>query len=446
MRILADPRVEQIALDKLRPYPGNPRTHSKKQVQQIAASIQRFGFTSPLLVSDDLEIIAGCGRLLAARQLGMGSVPVIRLAHLDETERRAYVLADNQLALKAGWDKELLAIELGGLIELDFDLSVIGFEASEVEIILGEAADADPKMADEREDAVRPLDAVAVTQPGDIWLLGAHRLICGDARSPEVYDALLSSEEVGLIFTDPPYNVPIARNVSGRGEVRHGDFVMATGEMNREEFTQFLEDALGAAVRHCRDGVIAYVCMDWRHMLELQVAGEQVFSELKNVCIWNKGIGGQGSFYRSQHELVFVFKVGNSPHINNFGLGGGGRYRTNVWDYAGANGFSTNGRTGDLALHPTVKPVAMIKDAILDCSRRGDIVLDAFAGSGSVMAAAQKTGRKARMIEYDPRYCDVIVQRYEQLTGKQAVLQATGQTSEDVAAERFATPEGVDGQ
>lgn len=196
MRILTDPRVEQVVLDKLRPYPGNPRTHSKKQIQQIAASIQRFGFTSPLLVSDDLEIIAGAGRLLAARQLGLERVPVIRLAHLDETERRAYVLADNQLALQAGWDKELLAIELGGLIELNFDLSVIGFEASEVEIILGEAAEADPQTADEEEDVVPPLDAVAVTRPGDIWLLGAHRLICGDARSAQVYDALLGNEEV----------------------------------------------------------------------------------------------------------------------------------------------------------------------------------------------------------------------------------------------------------
>lgn len=446
MRILTDPRVEQVVLDKLRLYPGNPRTHSKKQIQQIAASIQRFGFTSPLLVSDDLEIIAGAGRLLAARQLGLERVPVIRLAHLDETERRAYVLADNQLALQAGWDKELLAIELGGLIELEFDLSVIGFEASEVEIILGEAAEANQQTAEEEEDVAPPLDAVAVTRPGDVWLLGAHRLICGDARRAEVYDTLLGSEEVGLVFTDPPYNVPIARNVSGRGEVRHGDFAMATGEMNREEFTQFLEAALGAAASRCRDGAIAYVCMDWRHMMELQLAGELVFSELKNLCVWNKGIGGQGSFYRSQHELVFVFKVGSAPHINNFGLGGGGRYRTNVWDYAGANGFSSSGRTSDLALHPTVKPVAMIKDALLDCSKRGDIVLDCFAGSGSTLAAAHKTGRKARLIEYDPRYCDVIVQRYEQLTGKQALLQASGQPSEEVAAERLASLEGEGGQ
>lgn len=220
-------------------------------------------------IIERFEKLTGKSAVLIATGQTSEEVTEDRLAHLDETERRAYVLADNQLALQAGWDKELLAIELGGLIELNFDLSVIGFEASEVEIILGEAAEADPQTADEEEDVVPPLDAVAVTRPGDIWLLGAHRLICGDARSAQVYDALLGNEEVGLVFTDPPYNVPIARNVSGRGEVRHGDFAMAAGEMNREEFTQFLEAALGAAASRCRDGAIAYVCMDWRHMMEL---------------------------------------------------------------------------------------------------------------------------------------------------------------------------------
>lgn len=439
MKIIADPRVEQIALDDLRPYSGNPRTHSKKQIRQIASSIKRFGFTSPLLVSDDLEIIAGSGRLMAARQIGMERVPVIRLAHLDVAERRAYVLADNQLALNAGWDKDLLAIELGGLIELNFDLTTIGFEANEVEIILGDAAAADPLGTDEHADFIPSLDEVAITRPGDIWQMGSHLLLCGDALDSGAYRTLLEKELVGLIFTDPPYNVPIAHHVSGRGQVRHGDFAMAVGEMSREAFTQFLEQALENAASHCRDGTIAFVCMDWRHMMELQIAGEKAFSKLKNICVWNKGIGGQGSFYRSQHELVFVFKVGEAPHINNFRLGAGGRYRTNVWDYAGANGFSSSGRTADLALHPTVKPVALIKDAILDCSNRGDIILDCFAGSGTTLAAAHATGRKARLIECDPRYCDVIVQRYETLTGKLAILAATGQTSEEVAAERLAT-------
>lgn len=440
MRILCDPRVEQITLDKLCLSPSNPRTHSKKQIKQIASSIERFGFTSPLLVSDDFEIIAGAGRLLAARQLGMARVPVIRLSHLNETERRAYVIADNQLATKAGWDREILAIELGSLIELDFDIPAIGFEPSEIEIILGEAAQCNPDGTDDDDDAVPVLEDIAVTRRGDVWQLGLHRLVCGDARDEHVYSLLLDGEPAGVIFTDPPYNVPIARNVSGRGQVRHADFAMATGEMSRETFTQFLADALGAAARNCRDGAIAYVCMDWRHMAELQTAGEQVFSELKNVCVWNKGIGGQGSFYRSQHELVFVFKIGEQQHINNFGLGGGGRYRTNVWTYPGVNGFAA-GRNADLALHPTVKPIALVKDALLDCSNRGDVVLDCFAGSGATLTAAHQCGRRARLIEYDPRYCDVIVQRYEKLTGKRAVLQTTGQTSEEVAEERMASLE-----
>lgn len=437
MSAILESRVEQVALDQLRPLPGNPRIHSKKQVNQIAASIERFGFTCPLLVSDELEVISGAGRLLAARQLGMKQVPVIRLSHLDATERRAYRIAENQLALKSGWDEELLAIELQGLIELNFDVSVIGFEAAEIDLILDAQAEAADVGSCGADDAVPMLDEVVVSRPGDVWQLGRHRLVCGDARDPAAYDALLGQEQVSLIFTDPPYNVPIERNVSGKGLVRHDDFVMASGEMSEGEFTAFLEAGLGEAVSRCRDGAIAYVCMDWRHMGELLAAGRAVFSELKNLCVWNKSLGSNGTFYRSKHELVFVFKAGTAQHINNFGLGADGRYRTNVWDYAGANGFNAS-RGDDLAMHPTVKPVAMIKDALLDCSNRGDIVLDCYAGSGSTLVAAHKAGRIARLIEYDPRYCDVIIQRYEKLTGKQAILALTGQTAEEVAEERLA--------
>lgn len=431
-----DPRIEQVAPDALRPHPRNARTHSKKQIRQIAASIERFGFTCPLLVSDELEIVAGHGRVLAAQQLGLASVPVIRLSHLDADERRAYMLADNQHALNAGWDKELLAIELQDLVELEFEIPAIGFDMAEVDLVIGAHAEAAPSGCDNADDTVPALGEVPVTRVGDVWQLGRHRLVCGDARDPAAYDVLLGDEVADILFTDPPYNVPIARNVSGRGKVRHGEFAMACGEMDREEFTQFLEQGLGAAAVRCWDGAIAYVCMDWRHMLEMQTAGERVFTGLKNVCVWNKQVGGQGSFYRSQYELVFVFKKGSAEHINNFGLGGGGRYRTNVWDYAGANAFS-EGRSEALSLHPTVKPVAMIKDALHDCSQRGGIVLDCYAGSGSTLVAAERSGRKARLIEYDPLYCDTIIERFEKLTGKQAVLTATGQTSEEVADDRL---------
>jgi DNA modification methylase len=255
----------------------------------------------------------------------------------------------------------------------------------------------------------------------------------------ESFDRLLERERTNLIFTDPPYNVPIDGHVCGLGRIRHREFAMGAGEMSREAFTTFLQLTLGHAAAFCRDGAIAFVCMDWRHMAELLAAGEAVFSELKNVCVWNKTNGGMGSFYRSKHELVFVFKVGSAAHTNTFGLGDTGRYRTNVWDYAGVNSLRS-ARAEELAIHPTVKPVALVAEAIKDCSRRGGIVLDLFGGSGTTLIAAEKTGRLARLVEFDPAYCDQILRRFERVTGKQAKLAATGQTFEAVAQERSVRP------
>ncbi len=285
------------------------------------------------------------------------------------------------------------------------------------------------------EDTIPPYrhDGPAVTQPGDLWVLGRHRLICADARDAGSYAALLGDEAVDLMCTDPPYNVPIDGHVCGSGRIRHRNFAMGVGEMNKDQFTRFLVDTLGLAAARCRDGAIAYVFMDWRHMGELLNAGEQVFSELKNLCIWNKTNGGMGTFYRSKHELIFVFKVGTAQHVNTFGLGETGRYRTNVWEYAGVNSFR-EGRLDDLELHPTVKPVDLVADAIKDCSRRRAVILDPFGGSGTTMVAAQKSGRLGRLIEYDPAYCDVILQRFEAMTGTSAILARTGQTFEDGAA------------
>jgi DNA modification methylase len=413
--------IEQIHISALKPYARNARTHSKKQVRQIADSIEAFGFNNAVLISNDNEIIAGHGRYEAAKLLKLPTIPCVRLGHLTPEQRRAYILADNKVALNAGWDAELLAIELQELSALEFDIELTGFTLPEIDIIFDAAKTADPEQDQDQGDDIPPVPKVPITRLGDVWQLGRHRLVCGDARDASAYDALLGDEEAGLIFTDPPYNVPIKRNVSGKGKVRHDNFTLAAGELSAAEFRLFLETSLGRAAARCRDGAIAYVCMDWRHMDELLVAGRRVFSALKNLCVWNKSLGSNGTFYRSKHELVFVFKVGTAPHINNFGLGAGGRYRTNVWDYAGANGFGAN-REDDLAMHPTVKPVELVKDAILDCSKRGDIILDCFAGSGTVLAAAHKVGRTARLIEYDPRYCDVIIQRFERLTGQQAVL------------------------
>ena len=429
-------QINQRDIAALRPYSGNARTHSKKQIKQIARSIERFGFTNPVLVSDDGEIIAGHGRVEAARLLDWKQVPTLTLSHLSVAERRAYVLADNKLALNAGWDREILAIELQGLVDLDFEVELTGLSLAEIDFTLDEASKADPASPDAPEDAVPLPSERAVTRMGEMWQLGRHRLLCGDTRSAEHLDLLMQGEAADLAFTDPPYNVAVDGHVCGLGAVKHREFAFASGEMDRAQFTGFLRETLGNMARRLKDGAIAYVCMDWRHMGELLEAGEAVFTELKNLCVWNKTNGGMGAFYRSKHELILVLKHGDAPHTNSFGLGDTGRYRTNVWDYAGISSIGA-GRAQELAMHPTVKPVALIADAIRDCSRRGEIVLDGFGGSGSTLIAAEKTGRQARLVEYDPCYCDTIVRRWQQLTGKQARLAATGATFDDVAEERL---------
>jgi len=333
--------VEQLAPSALRPYARNARRHSRKQIKQIAASIERFGFTSPVLISDDGEIIAGFGRVQAAKLLGLETVPVLRLSHLSETERRAYVLADNKLALNAGWDQEMLAIELQGLIDLDFDVELTGFSLAEVDLALDAAHDSDPGRAAGPEDEIPPMAETAVSRIGDLWLLGRNRLLCGDARRPEDHERVLEGGRADLVFTDPPYTVPIDGHVCGSGRIRHREFAMGVGEMSEAAFTAFLQETLGCAARASRDGAIAFVCMDWRHLPELFAAGRTVFSELKNVCVWNKTNGGMGTFYRSKHELVCAFKVGEAPHVNTFGLGDTGRYRTNVWDYPGISSLGS---------------------------------------------------------------------------------------------------------
>lgn len=440
MSLMCDQRIETIATASLKPYATNARTHSKAQVKQIAASIARFGFTNPVLIDDEHGIIAGHGRVLAAKSLGIAEIPCLRLSHLSAADKRAYILADNKLALNAGWDRELLALELQSLVEESYDLELTGFSLGEVDLILDEAREASPETGDGRDDAC-PEAAVgaAVTRTGDVWRLGRHFLLCGDACDPESYAKLLEEEKADAVFTDPPYNVPIDGHVSGLGRTRHREFALASGEMSEAEFTAFLKKALGPAAGSCRDGAIAFVCMDWRHIDELMRAGREVFSEFKNLCVWNKTNGGMGSFYRSKHELVFVFKVGEAPHTNTFGLGDGGRYRTNVWDYAGVNTMK-KGRMEELAMHPTVKPVALVADAILDVTKRGDIVLDPFGGSGTTLIAAEKTGRRARLIELDPLYCDVILRRWQAFTGKQAIHVRSSRRFEDMEMARPEEP------
>nr|WP_295374286.1 site-specific DNA-methyltransferase [uncultured Sphingosinicella sp.] len=322
------------------------------------------------------------------------------------------------------------------LVDLDFDLELTGFSLAEVDFILDEAGEADPDGIDAAEDAVPAITGPPVSRHGDLWLLGRHRLLCGDTRSLSDMDALMAGARADLVFTDPPYNVAIDGNVCGLGSVKHREFAFASGEMSEPQFTAFLAQTLGNLGRVMRDGAIAYVCMDWRHMGELLTAGSAAFTELKNLVVWNKTNGGMGAFYRSKHELVFVFKQGRAEHTNSFGLGETGRYRTNVWDYAGISSIGAS-RSEELAMHPTVKPVALIADAIRDCSRRGETVLDGFGGSGSTLIAAEKTGRSARLIEFDPIYCDTIIRRWEHYTGKRATLNGSGAYLDVVSDERL---------
>lgn len=418
----------------LKPHPDNPRTHSKEQVRKIAASIKRFGFRNPVLVDDDYQVIAGHGRLMAAGELKLEKVPVVMLSGMTEAERRAYIIADNRLAECAGWDEARLASELAAIASLDpdFDLAYTGFDGGSLEKLL-EQSIVGPTGPDV-EPEVDP-DAPLVSRTGDTWILGSHRLVIGDARDPDVLDRLMAGEKAQMVITDPPYNVPINGHVCGLGKVRHAEFAMAAGEMSPAEFQGFLDATLGNMARVSRDGSIHFVFMDWRHMPEILGAGDKVYDELKNLVVWNKDNGGMGAFYRSKHELVFVFKKGKAKHVNNFELGQHGRYRTNVWDYPGISSVGHD-RDDQLAMHPTVKPVAMIADAIRDCSKRGGIVLDAFGGSGTTLIAAEETGRKARLVEIDPRYADVTIRRWQAMTGKPAILEANGTAFDDLESHR----------
>ena len=442
VRVEINQRIEMIPLSRLTPHPRNARRHSRKQVRQIADSIKRYGFNNPVLVDDNSRIIAGHGRVQAAKLLGLEEVPTLQLSHMSEAEVRAYIIADNRLAEKAGWDREVLTAELECLIELDFNVEVIGFDPGEIEVMLDDA-DEDKREGAGSEDHIPALTpGEAVSRAGDLWLLGKHRVVCGDARDDETYELLLEGNNAELVVTDPPYNVPVDGHICGKGAIHHREFAMASGEMSPAFFTNFLESVFAQLVAHSEDGSIHQVFMDWRHMSEMLEAGNKVYSALKNLCVWVKKNAGMGTFYRSRHELVFVWKSGTAPHINTFELGQHGRHRTNVWEYAGATSMGAH-RTEQLAMHPTVKPVALVADALRDCSRRNGLVLDPFLGSGTTLIAAERSGRRARGIEIDPLYVDTAVRRWQTFTGKVAILAATGESFEAIEEQRTAAATSV---
>lgn len=438
-------QIELRPISTLRAFGRNARTHSRKQLRLIADSIAAFGFTNPVLIDEAGTILAGHGRVEAAKMLGRSVAPVMVLAGMSEAQKRAYVIADNRLAEKAGWDRETLAGELGALVdllpEIDLDLSITGFEIDEVDALIEDLGVG--RSSPEDVPPVPNLNADPVCRGGDLWQLGRHRLICGDVRDAAIVARLMDGALAEMIFTDPPYNVRIDGNAVGRGRIRHREFAMASGEMSRDAFVGFLKAGLANLAAASIDGAIHYVCMDWRHLDELTAAGASVYTELKNLCVWVKTNAGQGSFYRSQHELVFVFKNGAGEHINTFGLGAGarevrsgeaafgaGRARSNVWTYPGVNAFSV-GRLERLAAHPTVKPVALVADAMRDCSARNGIVLDGFAGSGTIFIAAERVGRRGYGVEIDPVYVDVCIRRWQALTKADAVNVVTGLTFDE---------------
>ena len=426
-------KIEYLPLDQIRPDPSNPRLHGKRHVRQIAKSIEAFGFNAPILVDDEKQIVGGHGRHAAALLLGLPQAPTICLGHLSSQQRRAYMVADNRLGDLSKWDGKALAGIMLELAEADlsFDIEAAGFSVGEIDLMVA-AAEGDAGDTDDEIPEPGPI----ITQLGDVWELGEHVVICGSALEEASYLAIMGGDEADIVFSDPPYNVPIQGHVSGLGKIQHREFAQAVGEMSEEEFVRFLATALALAKRFSRDGSLHYWAMDWRHQYELSIAARSVYDEQINLCVWSKTAAGMGSLYRSQHELFAVWRKGTVRHRNNVELGRFGRSRSNVWSYPGANSFGRSSDEGNLlALHPTVKPVALIADTILDSTCRGDIVLDPFLGSGSTLIAAEKVGRRCRGIELDPVYVDTIVRRWQRWSGGHARRRSDGRLFDNLEAE-----------
>jgi DNA modification methylase len=437
---LVDVRIEYRAIADLVLDKRNPRQHPQKQVNQLADSIREFGFLMPVVADDQGEVIVGHGRVLAAKKLRMPQIPVIQIRHLSPGQLKAFRLADNRLAQHSHWDERLLGEDFLKLkeLEIDFDLSITGFTLPEIDLGILKLEENRSSLVD--DDQVGAATGIPVCEVGQSWHLGNHRLHCGDATSEEAFSLLMEDDHADVVFVDPPYNVPVQGHVSGKGKVRHREFAQGVGELSRNEFIQFLVKNCGLLAKHSRCGAIHFICMDWRHSEELLTAGREVYSELKNVAVWVKSNAGMGSLYRSQHELIFIFKSGTGHHINNIELGKHGRNRTNVWKYDSASAKARKGNNL-LALHPTAKPIELVMDALLDCSHRDDIVLDCFLGSGTTLLAAEQTGRVCRGMELDPLYIDTAIRRWQNLTGRDAVLSVNGRPFREIEAEKEAANE-----
>jgi DNA modification methylase len=428
-KLIQTAKIEFWPIDQLRLEARNLRRHSLRKLAALTRSIATFGVFVPIVADPTGKVLSGRARLACAIELGLREIPVIVVSHLSDAEKRLYALADNKIPELSTWDLPMLKLELQelSLPDLDLDLPLTGFDTAETDRILGSAS------SEEADDMVPELQTNATSRLGDIWLLGRHKVFCGSALQEDSYHELLRRERVQMVITDPPYNVAIVGHVRGSGTL-HREFVEASGEMSEESFTHFLARFLQNLKTVTEDGAIIYVFMDHAHSLELQAAAYPLFGKQKNLCVWVKDSAGMGSFYRSQHELVYIFKNGLASHINNFNLGEKGRYRTNVWNYPGANTGAD--RREALEIHPTVKPVSMFVDAMLDCSHRGGVVLDCFGGSGTAVIAAERTRRTARVMELDPLYADLIVRRWQTFTGNRPIHAGTDATFDEITSSR----------
>ncbi len=428
--------INWVPTSSLRCDPCPLREHSDRQLKQIGWSMSTFGFLVPILADENGIVIAGDARLRSAQKIGMVEVPVIRVTHLTEAEKRAFKIADHRLTENSKWNDRLLAETLRDLaaLDLDFSLEVTGFSMAEIDLRIEGLSTSIGDGADPADQLPEPSGQRPVSALDDLWQLGQHRLLCGNAVEESSYTVLMRGNLAHLIFTDPPYNLKIQGHVSRK--IHRREFVMGSGELSEAEFLGFMVRAFRLLILNSLPGSIHFICMDWRHSRDLLIAGTGSYDELKNICVWVKDNAGMGSLYRGQQEFVFVFKHGSAPHTNNVQLGKFGRNRTNVWHYPCANTFSRKSDEGNLAaLHPTVKPVKLVADAILDCSARGDLVLDPFLGSGTTLIAAERVGRTCYGMELDPLYVDTAIRRWQAYTGDHAIHAATGKRFDALAAE-----------
>ena len=424
----------------LKPAPDNPRKHSAEQIQKLAKSMKAFGVVAPVIVDSQGQLIAGHARREAALVAGIDRMPVILADDLTAAQVKAYRIADNKLTEGSSWDEKLLAANLADLskMQLDFELEDIGFVPAEIDVM---TLDLETEVSTDKADEYSIHQGSGISKPGDLWLLGKHKVYCGDALDPASYEALLGEEKAAAAFTDPPYNVPIQGHVSGLGATKHREFLQASGELSREGFTHFLTTAFTRCREATVDGGLIYSFMDHRHLEEILAASAACGLTRNNLCVWTKNNGGMGSFYRSQHELVFVFQKPGAPSQNNVQLGRHGRNRTNVWAYPGASAFPRRGEENTLVYHPTPKPVTLVSDAILDCTQQGEIVLDPFLGSGTTILAAQRTKRRGYGIELDPLYVDTAIERWQRLT-RSTATHASGATFAEISEERGGDEQG----